>query len=260
MASTLYLLDGMALAYRAHFALIRSPIINSKGVNTSALFGFTNTVLELTQQRKPSHLAIVFDTSAPTERHRIHPGYKANRDAMPEELVAAMPQLDRIASGFNIPVLRLDGYEADDIIGTLAHKVADEGFDQIFMVTPDKDFGQLVTDKIKMYRPSRQGSGAEIWGIEAIKEKWSINRVDQVIDMLGLCGDTADNIPGIPGIGPKTAAKLLAEYDSVEGIIAHADALKGKQRERVQDHSAQAPSIKETRKNSTRCPHSLPMG
>lgn len=240
MASTLYLLDGMALAYRAHFALIRSPIINSKGVNTSALFGFTNTVLELIQQHKPSHLAIVFDTSAPTERHRIHPEYKANRDAMPEELVAAMPQLDRIASGFNIPVLRLDGYEADDIIGTLAHKAADEGFDQIFMVTPDKDFGQLVTDKIKMYRPSRQGSGAEIWGIEAIKEKWSIDRVDQVIDMLGLCGDTADNIPGIPGIGPKTAAKLLADYDSVEGIIAHVDALKGKQRERVQDHSAQA--------------------
>ena len=240
MATTLYLLDGMALAYRAHFALIRNPIINSKGVNTSALFGFTNTVLELIQQQQPSHLAIVFDTSAPTERHRIHPEYKANRDAMPEELVAAMPQLDRIASGFNIPVLRLDGYEADDIIGTLAHKAADEGFDQIFMVTPDKDFGQLVTDKIKMYRPSRQGSGAEIWGIEAIKEKWSIRRVDQVIDMLGLCGDTADNIPGIPGIGPKTAAKLLASYDSVEGIIEHVDALKGKQRERVQNYSEQA--------------------
>ena len=132
MATTLYLLDGMALAYRAYFALIRNPIINSKGVNTSALFGFTNTVLELIQQQQPSHLAIVFDTSAPTERHRIHPEYKANRDAMPEELVAAMPQLDRIARGFNIPVIRLDGYEADDIIGTLAHKAADEGFDQIF--------------------------------------------------------------------------------------------------------------------------------
>lgn len=240
MANTLYLLDGMALAYRAHFALIRNPIVNSKGINTSAIFGFTNTILELIQQQKPSHLAIVFDTSAPTERHRIHPEYKANRDAMPEELAAAIPQLDRIAQGFKIPVLRLDGYEADDIIGTLAHKAAAEDFDQIFMVTPDKDFGQLVTEKIKMYRPSRQGSGAEVWGIQEIKEKWLIDRVDQVIDMLGLCGDTADNIPGISGIGPKTAAKLLAAYESVEGIIEHVDALKGKQQERIREHSEQA--------------------
>ncbi|MEM8868548.1 MAG: DNA polymerase I [Verrucomicrobiota bacterium] len=240
MSKTLYLLDGMALAYRAHFALIRSPIYTSKGFNTSAIFGFTGTLIELIQNRKPSHLAVVFDTSAPTERHRIHPEYKANREEMPEDLATAMPHLDRIAEAFGIPVLKLDGYEADDIIGTLAHRAEADGFDEIFMVTPDKDFGQLVTGKIKMYRPSRAGDGAEIWGIEEIKEKWGIARVDQVIDMLGLCGDKVDNIPGIPGIGPKTAEKLLATYDTVENLLQHTDELKGKQQERIRDNAEQA--------------------
>jgi DNA polymerase-1 len=237
---SLYLLDGMALAYRAHFALIRSPIYTSKGFNTSAIFGFTATLIELITKQKPSHLAVVFDTSAPTERHRIHPEYKANREDMPEDLSAAMPHLDRVAEAFGIPVLKLDGYEADDIIGTLAHRAEADGFDQIYMVTPDKDFGQLVTEKIKMYRPGRKGDGGEILGIEAIKEKWGIARVDQVIDMLGLCGDTADNIPGVPGIGPKTAGKLLAQYDSVEGLLDHVDELKGKQQEKVRDNAEQA--------------------
>ena len=237
---SLYLLDGMALAYRAHFALIRSPIYTSKGFNTSAIFGFTATLIELITKQKPSHLAVVFDTSAPTERHRIHPEYKAHREDMPEDLSAAMPHLDRVAEAFGIPVLKLDGYEADDIIGTLAHRAEADGFDEIYMVTPDKDFGQLVTEKIKMYRPGRKGDGGEILGIEEIKEKWGIARVDQVIDMLGLCGDTADNIPGVPGIGPKTAEKLLAQYDTVEGLLDHVDELKGKQKEKVRDNADQA--------------------
>ncbi|ADE53294.1 DNA polymerase I [Coraliomargarita akajimensis] len=237
---SLFLLDGMALAYRAHFALIRSPIYTSKGFNTSAIFGFTGTLIELIKSGNPSHLAIVFDTSAPTERHRIHPEYKANREEMPEDLRSAMPHLDRIAEAFDIPVLKLDGYEADDIIGTLAHRAEAEGFDEIYMVTPDKDFGQLVTERIKMYRPGRKGDGAEILGVDEVKAKWGIARVDQVIDMLGLCGDSVDNIPGVPGIGPKTAEKLLAKYDTVEGLLDHVDELKGKQQEKVRDNADQA--------------------
>jgi len=237
---SLYLLDGMALAYRAHFALIRSPIYTSKGFNTSAIFGFTATLIELITKQKPTHLAVVFDTSAPTERHILHPEYKAHREDMPEDLSAALPHLDRVAKAFGIPVLKLDGYEADDIIGTLAHRAEADGFDEIYMVTPDKDFGQLVTEKIKMYRPSRQGDGAEIWGVDEIKAKWGIARVDQVIDMLGLCGDVSDNIPGVPGIGPKTAEKLLAKYDTVEGLLEHVDELKGKQQEKVRDNADQA--------------------
>lgn len=240
MQKSLYLIDGMALAYRSHFGLIRSPITTSKGFDTSAIFGFTATLIELITKHSPSHLALVFDTSAPTERHRIHPEYKANREAMPEELAAALPHLDRVASAFNIPALRLDGYEADDIIGTLAHQAVADGFDSVYMVTPDKDFGQLVTEKIFMFRPARKGDNPEILDPEAIKEKWDIKRVDQVIDMLGLCGDTADNIPGVPGIGPKTAAKLLAQYDTVENLLEHVDELKGKQQERLRDNADQA--------------------
>ena len=240
MPKTLYLLDGMDLAYRAHFALIRSPIYTSKGLNSSAIFGFTGTLIELITKQKPSHLAVVFDTSAPTARHILHPEYKAQREAMPEDLAAEMPHLDRVADAFGIPVLKMDGYEADDIIGTLANRAEADGFDEIFMVTTDKDFGQLVTQKIKMYRPSRQGDGAEILGIDEITAKWDIARVDQVIDMLGLCGDVSDNIPGIPGIGPKTAAKLLSAYDNVDNIIDHVDKLKGKQQERVRDNAEQA--------------------
>ncbi|MEC8332525.1 MAG: DNA polymerase I, partial [Verrucomicrobiota bacterium] len=220
--------------------LIRSPIYTSKGFNTSAVFGFTGTLIELITNQKPTHLAIIFDTSAPTERHRIHPDYKSNREEMPEDLSAALPHLDRIAEAFGIPVLKLDGFEADDIIGTLARRAEADGFEKIYMVTPDKDFGQLVSDKIKMYRPSRQGDGAEIWGIPEITEKWGIARVEQVIDMLGLCGDISDNIPGVPGIGPKTAEKLLAEYETVEGVIDHVDELKGKQQERIREHAEQA--------------------
>jgi DNA polymerase-1 len=237
---SLYLLDGMALAYRAHFALIRSPIYTSKGFNTSAIFGFTATLIDLITKQKPTHLAVVFDTSAPTARHILHPEYKAQREAMPEDLAAALPHLSRVAEAFGIPVLKMDGYEADDIIGTLAHRAEADEFDEIYMVTPDKDFGQLVTDKIKMYRPGRKGDGGEVLGVAEIKEKWGIARVEQVIDMLGLCGDVSDNIPGVPGIGPKTAQKLLAKYDTVEGLLDHVDELKGKQKEKVRDNAEQA--------------------
>lgn len=240
MSKTLYLLDGMALAYRAYFALIRSPIYTSKGFNASAIFGFTGTLIELITKQAPSHLAVVFDTAAPTARHILHPAYKAQREAMPEDLALALPHLSRVAEAFGVPVLKMDGYEADDIIGTLARRAEADGFDQIFMVTPDKDFGQLVTEKIKMYRPSRQGDGAEILGIDEINAKWGIIRADQVIDMLGLCGDVSDNIPGVPGIGPKTAAKLLATYDNLDTLIANVDALKGKQQERIRAHAEQA--------------------
>lgn len=240
MSGSLYLLDGMALAYRAHFALIRNPVYTSGGFNTSAIFGFTATLIELMTNRRPDHLAVVFDTDAPTERHELHAEYKANREEMPEDLAAALPHLSRIAEAFDIPVLKRDGYEADDIIGTLAHRAIADGFDEVFMVTPDKDFGQLVTDSIKMYRPSRQGDGAEILGVEEVKKKWGIQRVEQVIDMLGLCGDSSDNIPGVPGIGPKTAEKLLASYDTVENLIEHAEELKGKQQERIREHAEQA--------------------
>ena len=236
----LFLLDGMALAYRAHFALIRSPIFNSKGLNTSAVYGFTATLIDLIKKQEPTHLAIVFDTSAPTERHIIHPEYKAQREAMPEDLSIALPLIESVSEGFNIPILKLDGYEADDIIGTIAKQAESEGFDSIYMVTPDKDFGQLVTAKIKMYRPSRQGDGAEVWGTGEILEKWGIQRADQVIDMLGLCGDVSDNIPGVPGIGPKTASKLITHYGDIENLLKHTEELKGKQKEQLENFSEQA--------------------
>ena len=241
----LFLLDGMALAYRAHFALIRSPIFNSRGMNTSAAYGFTATLIDLIQKEQPSHLAIAFDTSEPTARHEIYPEYKANREAMPEDLSIALPYIETIAKGFNIPIIKMDGYEADDIIGTLAHKAEAEGFESIYMVTPDKDFGQLVTEKIKMYRPSRKGDGAEVWGISEILEKWNIQTTEQVIDMLGLCGDASDNIPGVPGIGPKTAAKLLASYGDIENLLVHTCELKGKQKEQIESYSEQAKLSKE---------------
>lgn len=237
---SLYLLDGMALAYRAHFAFIRNPIYTSGGLNTSAIFGFTSTLIDLITHQKPSHLAVVFDTSAPTRRHELHAEYKANREQMPEDLAEILPHLDRMAQAFDIPVFRLDGYEADDIIGTLAHQAEADGFEAIYMVTPDKDFGQLVTEKVKIYRPGYRGDGHEIWGTEVIQEKWGIARVAQVIDMLAICGDKVDNIPGIPGIGPKSAEKLLAQYDTLEGILKHVDELKGKQREKIRDNAEQA--------------------
>lgn len=228
----LFLLDAYALIFRAYYALIRSPRVTSGGKNTNAQFGFTNTLYELMRKEKPTHLAVVFDTAAPTERHTEFADYKANRQETPEDLKAAVPDIKRIIKGFNIPVMESDGYEADDIIGGLAHEAADLGY-EVYMVTPDKDYGQLVRDNVYIYKPGSQGKDVEIMGPKEVCEKWNIQRVDQVIDMLGLMGDSVDNIPGIAGVGEKTAAKLLAQYDTLEGILEHADEIKGKLGEKV---------------------------
>jgi DNA polymerase-1 len=244
MADRLFLLDGMALVYRAHFAFIRNPILSSDGVNTSALFGFTNPLLDILTNPAPTHLAVVFDTSAPTPRHDLFPDYKAQREEMPEDISSAIPQIKRLLEAMRIPVLSQDGLEADDIIGILAKK-ADSLCMETFMVTPDKDFGQLVTDHIKIYKPGRQGSDVEILGPAEVCAKWGIERPTQVIDILALMGDAVDNIPGIPGIGEKTAAKLIQEFGSVENLLASTDKLKGKQKEKVIEHAQKALLSKE---------------
>jgi DNA polymerase-1 len=235
----LFLLDAYALIYRAHFAFTKNPRINSKGHNTSVPFGFTNTLLEVIQKQKPTHIAVAFDTAAPTFRDEIFEAYKATRQESPEDIRAGIPIVKEIIRGFNIPILELDGYEADDIIGTIAKRAEKEGFD-VYMMTPDKDFGQLVSDKVHLYKPAYMGNAVDVLGPKEVCEKWDIENVSQVIDMLGLQGDTSDNIPGIPGIGPKTAADLLKKYKTVEGVVAHASELKGKQKERVEEFGEQA--------------------
>lgn len=235
----LFLLDGNALVYRAHFAFIGRPLINSKGLNTSAITGFVRTLWDIMQNSNPTHIAVSFDLKGPTFRNELYSEYKANRDEQPEDITLAMPHIYEIVKAFNIPVLTKENFEADDVIGTIAKKAEKEGF-KVFMVTPDKDYAQLVSENIFMYKPSRQGNGVEILGEKEILEQWEIDRIEQVIDILGLQGDASDNIPGIPGIGPKTAKKLLKDFDSVEGLIENADKLKGKQKERVIEHSQQA--------------------
>lgn len=241
----LFLLDGMALVYRAHFALIRNPITNSKGMNTSAIYGFTNTLLTIIQKENPTHLAVAFDTSAPTSRHELYPEYKAQRDAMPEELALAIPEVKKMCTAFQIPVIEMDGYEADDIIGTIAHRAEQQGGIDTFMVTPDKDFAQLVDVRTTMWKPGRQGSDHEKLGLAEIQEKWEVESPKQVIDILGLWGDASDNIPGVPGIGEKTAKKLIGLYSSVEGILENLDKLKGKQKENLTNFAEQAKLSKE---------------
>lgn len=228
----LFLLDAYALIYRAYFSFIRAPRVNSKGFNTSAAFGFTTTLLDLIKREKPTHIAVVFDTAAPTDRHIAHTDYKANREEMPDDIRSNVPYIRRIIEAMNIPVLESDGYEADDVIGTLAKKAEAEGY-ITYMVTPDKDFGQLVTDKIIMYKPGRGGDPPEKLGPKEICERWGLQTTDQVKDILGLMGDAVDNIPGIPGIGEKTAIKLVQQFGSLEGVLENADKLKGKQQENV---------------------------
>lgn len=232
MDKRLFLLDAFALIFRAYYALIRSPRITSKGKNTNAQFGFTNALIDLLNKQKPSHIAICFDTAAPTERHTDFAEYKANRQEAPEDLVASIPDIKKIIEGFNIPVIENDGFEADDVIGTLAKQAEKAGY-EVFMVTPDKDYGQLVSENIKIYKPPYQGGDFEIIGPKEVCEKWNIQNVSQVIDILAMMGDAVDNIPGIPGIGEKTAAKLLAEYGTVENVLAHADDIKGSMGEKV---------------------------
>jgi len=234
----LFLLDGMALIYRAHFALSKNPRFTSTGINTSAVMGFANTLMEVLKKENPTHIAVVFDTAAPTERHTDFEAYKAHRESMPEDLSAALPYVFKLIEGFKIPVITKDGYEADDIIGTLAKEAEKEGF-QVFCMTPDKDFAQLVSDNIFIYKPARMGNDMEVLGVKEVLAKWEIEHVEQVIDILGLWGDAVDNIPGIPGIGEKTAKSLIKQYGSVENIIAHSHELKGKQRENVETYAEQ---------------------
>ena len=234
MQKKLFLLDAMALVFRAYYALIRSPRITSKGRNTNAQFGFTNTLIDLIKNQAPTHLAVCFDTHAPTERHIDFAAYKANRQETPEDILSSIPDIKKIIEGFNIPVVEIDGYEADDIIGALAKQAEKAGYD-VYMVTPDKDYGQLVSEHIKIYKPPYQGGNIEIMGPEEVCKKWDIENVDQVIDMLGLMGDAVDNIPGIKGVGEKTAAKLLKQYGNVEAILADADNIKGALGEKIRN-------------------------
>ncbi len=228
----LFLLDAFALIYRAHFAFIKNPRINSKGLNTSAVFGFCNTLLEVLNKENPTHIAVVFDAPAVTNRELEYSEYKANREEMPEDLRMAIPYVKQLIDAFNIPSIMLNGYEADDLIGTLAKKAEKRGFDT-YMMTPDKDFAQLVSQNIFMYRPGRGGNPAQKWGVNEVCERFEVDDPIKVIDILGLWGDSVDNIPGIPGIGEKTSKKLIKQYGSVENLIANAHELKGKQQENV---------------------------
>jgi len=254
MKKKLFLLDAFALIFRAYYALIRNPRITSTGRNTNAQFGFTNTLFDLINREKPTHLAVCFDTAAPTERHTDFAEYKANRQEAPEDLVASIDDIKRIIRCFNLPVVEVDGYEADDVIGTLAWKAADAGY-EVFMVTPDKDYGQLLTHPdVFIYRPGYQGGDIEILDAKKICEKWDIARVEQVVDMLGLMGDAVDNIPGIKGVGEKTASKLLKEYDSIENILANADTIKGSLGDKIRAGKADAIMSKKLAKIITHVP------
>lgn len=235
----LFLLDAYALIFRAYYAFIRAPRINSKGLNTSAMFGFTNTLLDIINNEKPSHIAVVFDAPEQTLREIDYEAYKANREETPEDIKLSVPWIMKIIEGFNIPILMAPGYEADDVIGTLAKRAEQEGF-LTYMMTSDKDYGQLVSDHIFVYKPGYQGGKAEVLGIPEVLQKFDIERVDQVIDILGMMGDAVDNIPGIPGVGEKTAVKLLKQFGSLEGLLANTHQLKGKQKENVENFADQA--------------------
>lgn len=239
MQKKLFLLDGMALVYRAHFALVARPIFTSKGVNTSALYGFTQTLLEILRNQQPTHIAVAFDTDAPTQRHAEFAEYKATRQAMPEDISQALPHVHRMLEAFNIPVLTCDGFEADDIIGTVVRRAEKEGF-KCYMVTPDKDFGQLVGENAFIYKPSRMGDAVEIMGLPEIQKRWGVQRPEQVVDVLALMGDTSDNIPGVPGIGEKTAIKLIGQYGTLENLLAHVAELTGRPRTALEENREQA--------------------
>ena len=231
----LFLIDAYALIFRAYYAFIKNPRINSKGLNTSAIFGFTNALLDVIRNESPSHLAVVFDPPGGSFRNETYAEYKANRDETPEDIKRSVPWILEVLQGLNIPAISQAGFEADDVIGYLAKKAEVEGF-EVYMMTPDKDFGQLVTERIRMFRPGRGGNPAEVWGPDEIREKFDVAEPIQVIDLLGMMGDSADNIPGIPGVGGKTASKLLHQYGSLEGVLEHAGELKGKLRERVEEN------------------------
>ena len=234
----MFLLDAYALIFRAYYAFIRAQMINSKGINTSAIYGFTATLEEILRTESPSHIGVVFDPPGPTFRHIKYPEYKANRDATPEEIKLSVPWIKKILEAFNIPVIEVEGYEADDVIGTLATEAGSKGF-QVYMMTPDKDFCQLVSDNVFMYKPRRSGKEAEVIGVQEVRDIFEIDDPRQVIDVLALWGDSSDNIPGAPGIGEKTAKKLVSTYKSIENLFDHVDELKGKQRESIFENQDQ---------------------
>jgi len=240
----LFLLDAYALIYRAHFAFSKNPRINSKGLNTGVMMGFTNALLEVLNKQKPTHIAVGFDTPKPTFRHKRFPDYKAHREATPEDIKKGIPYVRDIISSFNIPIIEKDGFEADDVIGTVAKQAARQGF-EVFMMTPDKDFAQLVEDHVYLYKPAYMGNAVDILGVPEVLAKWDIENVDQVRDILGMHGDAADNIPGIPGVGAKTAIKYIKAYGSIEGLLAHVDELKGKAKENVEKFGEQGLLSKE---------------
>ncbi len=249
----LFLLDAMALIFRAHFAFIRNPMYNSKGMNTSALFGFTNTLLDLLEKENPTHIGIAFDTSEPTFREQEFPAYKANREEQPEDIQVATPVIKQLAQAFRIPVLEKPGYEADDLIGTLAKQAARDGF-EVYMVTPDKDFAQVVEPNIYLMKPARSGKPGELWDRDKVREEFGIEQVSQVVDIQGLTGDSVDNIPGVEGIGPKTAAKLIQQFGDVETLINSTDQLKGKQKTKIEEYKDQALQSKRLATIDTQAP------
>ncbi len=229
----LFLLDAYALIFRGYYAFIKNPRINSKGLDTSAVMGFMNSLMDVIKRERPDYLAVAFDKDGSQARCEIFPEYKANRDETPEAIKISIPYIKEILNAMHIPIIEVPGIEADDLIGTLSKKAEKEGF-QVFMVTPDKDFAQLVSENIFMYRPARMGNGIEIWGVKEVQEKFEVNDPLQVIDFLGMMGDAVDNIPGLPGVGEKTAKKLLAEFGSMENLLENTDKLKGKMREKIE--------------------------
>ena len=229
----LFLVDAYALIFRGYYAFIKNPRINSKGMDTSAILGFTNSLLDVIKRERPDHLAVCFDKGGSDVRNELFEAYKANRDETPEAIRLAVPYIEKILKAMNIPIMVKEGFEADDIIGTLAKKAEKEGY-QTFMVTPDKDFAQLVSENIFMYKPNSFGGGYEVWGIPEVQKKFEVETPEQVIDFLGMMGDSADNIPGLPGVGEKTAKKFIAEFGSMENLLANTDKLKGKMKEKVE--------------------------
>ena len=229
----LFLLDAYALIFRGYYAFIKNPRINSKGMDTSAIMGFMNSLLDVIKRERPDHLAVAFDKEGSAMRTELFTEYKANRDETPEAIKISIPYIQALLKAMHIPVIELAGCEADDLIGTVAKQAEKEGY-KVFMVTPDKDFAQLVSENIFMYRPARMGNGIEIWGVPEVLERFEIERPEQVIDFLGMMGDAVDNIPGLPGVGEKTAKKLLKEYGSMENLLANTHELKGKMRENIE--------------------------
>ena len=230
----LFLLDAYALIYRSYYAFINNPRMNSKGLNTSAIIGFCNTLNEVLTKETPTHIGVAFDPHGPTFRNEAFPAYKAQREATPEDIRTAVPIIKEILKGYRIPILQVDGYEADDVIGTLATQAGEKGI-ETYMLTPDKDYGQLVKNSVKIFRP-RHGGGYETLGEKEVTEKYDIESTDQVIDLLALMGDTADNFPGCPGVGEKTAAKLIKQFGSVSQLLERSQELKGALLKKVTEH------------------------